>query len=255
MWQIFSVLLIGLLGCLVMLLAPKLLQRVERKVAREPWKSGLVGFLGQMLFIPLFVIVLVVLCISIIGIPLAILWIPTAFLGCLLVSFLGYSAVALRLGRWAEQRFGWNLGGPYVALLFGVILINGWAIAGEALSWGWGPLKIFSFMFFILSFILCYVTWTIGFGAALLTRFGTAEGWSSGGVAPTVPPPPASPQPDPYPANDPDDAPALSDDAESSDVMDDVDPVEPVEESLESEERADEPTDSADPDEAETTSS
>ncbi len=190
MWQIFLVLLIGLLGCLVMLLAPRLLQRVEQKVVQEPWKSGLVGFLGQMLFIPLFVIVLVVLLVSIIGIPLAILWIPMAILGCLLVSFLGYSAVALRIGRWAEQRFGWNLGGPYVALLFGVILINGWAIAGEALSWGWGPLKIISFMFVFMSFILCYATWTIGFGAALLTRFGTADRWSRGG-APVVPPPPA----------------------------------------------------------------
>jgi hypothetical protein len=191
MWQIFSVLLIGLLGCLVLLLAPRPLQRVERKVITEPWKSGLVGFLAQILFAPLLVLVIVVLCLSIIGIPLLIL-IPFAILALLLLSFLGYAAVALRLGRWAEQRFGWNFGGSYVALLVGVILINGWSIAGEALSWGWGPLKIFAFMFFAVSFVFCYVAWTLGFGATLLTRFGTAEGWSSS-AAPVVPPPPVPP--------------------------------------------------------------
>ncbi len=42
-----------------------------------------------------------------------------------------------------------------------------------------------------------YLAWTIGIGGALLTRFGTSEGWSGGAQAalPPTPQPPAAPAP------------------------------------------------------------
>ena len=58
-----------------------------------------------------------------------------------------------------------------------------------------GPLKVFAIILGILGFIIQYVAWTVGFGALLLTRFGTRYYWGeSTGPAPTSPPATGGPE-------------------------------------------------------------
>ncbi|MCP4222727.1 MAG: hypothetical protein GY773_05230 [Actinomycetia bacterium] len=121
---------------------------------------------------PILVIICLLLLISIIGIPLLLL-VPFAILGFILVAFLGYTAVAYRLGGWSEARFGWNFANPYFTLLFGVGLIEIWALLGEFLSFGPGPIRFFAAMFMLFGCLVIYLAWTIGLGGAVLTRFGT----------------------------------------------------------------------------------
>jgi hypothetical protein len=193
MWEAFKLLVLGLLGCLVMLVAREPLERVKRKAAAEPWKSGLVGLLVQILFAPLLVLVTLILVISIIGIPLVLL-VPFFVLALLLVAFLGYSGVALGIGEFLRDRFGWKLSSPYLVLLLGVLTIQIWSVIGDLLDFGWGPLWFFAVMFGIVGVLIKYVAWTVGLGAAFLSRFGTADSWARQ-AAVSYPPAPAPPQP------------------------------------------------------------
>ncbi len=191
-WGGFCLILFLLFAGLVLLLGRRPLERMERKVAEEPWKSGLVGLLSQILILPLFILVLLVLVISIIGIPLLLL-LPFAILGLLLLAFMGFCAVALRMGRILEARFGWTLASPYLVLILGIAAIGIWSLIADLLDFGGGLLWFFVMMFAIFGALVKYLAWTVGFGAAVLTRFGTAEGWG-GQAEPLAPTNQAPPQ-------------------------------------------------------------
>ncbi len=183
MWRVFGIAVLALLACLVLLVAPRPVERVQRAIAVEAWKAGLIGFLAQALFLPTLLVVILVLCISIIGIPLLLL-VPFAIMGLCLVAFVGYCGVAYQIGRFIERRFGWDLTSPYLVITVGVVAIHVWSLVGALLAWG--PLWIFSIMFRTFGALIWYVAGTVGFGAALLTRFGTTD--IAGGAAPELPP-------------------------------------------------------------------
>ncbi len=190
-WKLGATLVLALIACLVLLLARGPVERVEQRVAADPWKAALAGLLAEILFFPLLILVIVVLCISIVGIPLLIL-VPFAILAFVGLFVLGYTAVAYRLGRWAAGRFGWNVAGPFVALLLGILFVQGWSLVGKLLSLGGGPVWLVGVLLGLFGFLLKYIVWTIGLGATVLTRFGTASGWSRGApVAAAVAQPPA----------------------------------------------------------------
>ena len=186
MWEAFKIVVIALLACLVMLVAREPLERVKRRAASEPWLSGLVGLGVWIFFLPLLVVVIVILCISIIGIPLLLL-VPFFVLALIMVAFLGYSSVALGIGQFLRDRFGWKIGNPYLVLLLGVLTLQVWSIIGDSLDVGWGPLWFFAVMFGLFGLVIKFIAWTVGLGAAVLSRFGTADGW--GGTAAAVSPP------------------------------------------------------------------
>ncbi|MDX1501666.1 MAG: hypothetical protein R3325_04830 [Thermoanaerobaculia bacterium] len=184
LWSLFGLVVLGLLACLALLLAPGPVRRIGQRAGEEPWQAGLVGLLAQILFLPLFVTITLILLVSVIGIPLLLL-VPFALLALALVAFLGYTGVALRLGEWLRERFGWGLSSPYVVLLVGVVSLQIWWFLGEALTIGGGPLRAVAALFLLFGGLLQWIAWTIGFGAALLSRFGSRRS------AAVAPPPPA----------------------------------------------------------------
>lgn len=193
-WDLFGFVVLLLLAFLVVLLAGGAVETIGRKAAAEPWKSGLVGLLAQILFIPLLILVVLILTLSIVGIPLLLL-VPFGVLAVILVAFLGLVGAAWQLGRWLEARFGWRLGNPYVAVLAGLALLHVWTFIGELLDFG-GPVVLFSFMFLAFGALVKYVAWTVGLGAALLTRAGTAGDWRSAANGSNELPPLPEPEPD-----------------------------------------------------------
>jgi hypothetical protein len=196
-WNLFSgwfrlvgtVLRVGivlLLAMLVLLIAERPVERIGERAAREPWLSGFTGLLAQLLFVPVLVLTVVVLAVSIIGIPLLVL-VPFGLLAFLLAVLVGFSGVALRIGRWAVG----TSRPPFVALAVGVTLVAAVGLLARGLALVPAPLWPLTWMVGVAGFFVEYVAWTVGLGAALLTRFGS-RGLPYGPPAAYPPPVPQS---------------------------------------------------------------
>ncbi len=187
--KLFAFIVVALFACLVLLVARSPLQRVERKVAEEPWKAGLVGLVSQIAFLPLLAVTCVILAVSIIGIPLLLL-VPFVLVGVVLMAFLGYAAVAYRVGRWVEERFNWRGHNDYWVLVVGLGLLAAFGFVSRALDFH--PLGFFSGMLAFVGFMVQYAAWTVGFGGALLTRFGAGPRTAAAAAPPPAAPPAAA---------------------------------------------------------------
>lgn len=157
------------LGALVMLLGRQYVEKTSLRAAAEPLKAGAVGFLAQLLFLPVLLVTIVILIITLIGIPLLLL-IPFALLGLCAIALLGFTSMAYRIGQFVSERFGWGLSGPYAATVLGVLVIVSPLLLGRLLSLIGGPIMPIAFGLFVIAFIVEYLVWTIGFGAVALAR-------------------------------------------------------------------------------------
>jgi hypothetical protein len=189
------IIVLGALASLVYLLARRPVERMSYRVVKSPWKAALVGLVAQLLFLPVLVLTVVLLAVSIIGIPL-LLVVPFALVALAIGVLVGFTAVARNVGSGAETRFGWQHDNPYIAVAVGVGLIMLVSFFASALGVAGGPLGVFAVLLGILGFVIQYAAWTVGFGALLLTRFGTRYSWGEGpdsGMAPAPPPAPGEP--------------------------------------------------------------
>jgi len=170
-WKILGIMVLMLFACLVLVLFPHRLEGVEERLRQEPWKAALVGLGAELLFLPLLLAVIVLLAVSIIGIPLLLL-VPFLVLAFFLTAFFGFTASAHRVGRWTEERFSWHFGNPYLQMVVGVGLIVVISLFGRIVGLGGGILGFFSVSLLIVGWLVQYLAWTLGLGAALLSRWG-----------------------------------------------------------------------------------
>jgi hypothetical protein len=184
-----------LLAWLVVLVAQRPVGRIQERAALDPWRAGLAGLLSWVLFLPLLFLVVVVLAISIIGIPLLIL-IPVVIFVFLVGLLVGYAAVAGAVGRWLEGRFGWRVGNAFLAVLVGMVAIEGWSIAADVLDVIAGPIPFVASATMVFGLVVRFAAWTVGLGAVVLSRFGAAPRTAAASSAPPPPlPPPVEPEP------------------------------------------------------------
>ena len=161
--------LFALLAALLLLLAPRPVERVSVAVRSEPWKSALVGFFAQLVFVPLLVVTIVFLVISIIGIPLLVL-VPFLILAFFAALLLGFTGTASAVARGARERFTWA---PTVPMLVvGLLVIWIFTLVGRLFSLPGGPFALVGGMLLLGGFLVEYAAWTVGLGGAILTRFG-----------------------------------------------------------------------------------
>jgi hypothetical protein len=178
--------LVMLLALIVAVVASGPTERIARRVAVDPWVSGFVGLLAQVLFVPVLVLTVVFLAISIVGIPLLFL-VPFALVALLFGVLMGFTGVARRVGEWAVGPYK----GPMVATMVGVAVITAGAIVTRIVWLIPGPIAPLAFVLWMTALFIEYIAWTVGLGALLLTRFGT-RGPSApplDAVPPPVPPP------------------------------------------------------------------
>jgi hypothetical protein len=165
---LFRVGLLALLGMVIVAFGRRYVEGVADRAATDPLRSGLTGFLGQLLFLPVLLLTVIVLAVSIIGIPLLLL-VPFAIMLVLIVGLVGFTGVAYYLGGASSTRLGWADRGPYVRVLLGVLVIASVTLLARAISVIGGG--FFAFPIHILGYLVEYAAWTLGFGAEILRLY------------------------------------------------------------------------------------
>ncbi len=165
--------LLLLLGAGAIFFFPNAFNKVSEGVGENLLKSGLVGLLGEILVVPVLVVVSLVLAVSIIGIPLLFLVIPLAVLGIVSAIFMGYIGTGMFVGGKIGERASWTLSSPYRVMLVGVIALLAFDILAAFVGITSGALWPVQVAFGIVGGIITFLAVTVGFGAVILTRFGT----------------------------------------------------------------------------------
>jgi len=163
------VMLLILLTTLVLFVAKLPVEQIADRVAADPVKSWFVGFLAEMLFIPVLIMAAVVLAISIIGIPLLLL-VPVAIVALLVVMLVGFTAVAYHIGRLLQDKVEALRPRPYAATFAGILLIVSPVLLARLVGLT-GDLGFIVWPIAAVGFLLEYSVWTAGLGAAALVRF------------------------------------------------------------------------------------
>ena len=188
---IFTGLLIVLSG-LVLLVSPKGVDRVRSAAVSDPLIMLVVGFGIELLILPALIVASILLAVTVIGIPFAILLWPAALVALALALVLGYTGAAAAAGDWFRNRFKGASGvaaGSFGALALGVLTIQALALVADLLGFLGLP-WFFRFMFGFPGLVVCYLAWTIGLGAACMTALGTSRfGAKAAQTLPPTPPP------------------------------------------------------------------
>lgn len=178
--------LLFLLTTLVLFVAKTPVEQIADRVAADPVKSWFVGFLTEMLFIPVLIMTAVVLAISIIGIPLLVL-LPVAVVALLVVMLVGFTGVAYHIGRLLQDKVDGLRTRPYVATFVGILLIVSPVLLARLVGLT-GDLGFVVWPIAAVGFLLEYSVWTAGLGAAALARFNRPPQAPTTAIATTMSP-------------------------------------------------------------------
>jgi hypothetical protein len=174
-----------LFAALVVLFGRDYVERAGAMAASSSLKAGAVGFVAQVLFLPLLVITIVVLVMTIVGIPL-ILLLPFVVLGIAVIALVGFTGVAHHVGGLATSRLGLADSNPYVVTIVGVLLLMLPVMLSRLASLGGGMLFPLAATLGIAGFVIEYLAWTVGFGAVALTRFRRGADSRAGDASPAA---------------------------------------------------------------------
>jgi carbonic anhydrase/acetyltransferase-like protein (isoleucine patch superfamily) len=161
--------LLALLTALVMVVARTPVEQIADQVAAEPVKSWVVGFLAEILFVPVLVMTVVVLAISIIGIPLLLL-VPVAIVAGIILMLVGFTGVAYHFGRLLQQRIDALSARPYAATFAGMAMILSPLLLARLVGLT-GVVSGLVWALVAVGLVLEYTAWTAGLGAVALVRF------------------------------------------------------------------------------------
>jgi hypothetical protein len=174
MLTVARVIMLCALTSLVVLVGREYVEQAGARAAVEPIKAGAVGLLAQLLFFPLLVITILVLVVTLIGIPLLVL-IPFALLALAVIGLVGFTAVASNLGRLLSQRFDWRNRNPYLTVVTGVVLLVSPVLIARLIGLAGVRLIPITGTLAFLGFLAEYVAWTVGFGSVALLRFSRSQ--------------------------------------------------------------------------------
>jgi hypothetical protein len=166
--------LLMLLAGFVILVARTPVELISERATAEPGKSWVIGFLIEILFVPVLVLTIVVLAISIIGIPLLVL-VPFAIVGTMVVLLVGFTGVAYALGGVLQKRVEPLRDRPYLATFVGIMAILSPLLLARLINLTGGLVDGLGFIagtLILVGFVSEYMAWTFGLGAAVLAWFG-----------------------------------------------------------------------------------
>ena len=205
LFGLISLLLFVGLAALTGRLFPERLVRISDTISKRTFLSLVLGLMS----IPLAFVIGLLLVVTVIGIPLAIL-LPFLFA---LAAFVGYTAAVYLLGsKLLGRRTGVD-SGMIAPIAAGTAFVTIFYAIGVPLMAMEGTGRVFGFGFLLLWLVIGTVCWMLGLGALLLSRLGQEPASPVAPArsqwAPSAPPPPVvraggeAPPPPPAPASAP----------------------------------------------------
>lgn len=182
---IVRVLMFILFALIVTAVGHRAVQQIGARIVAEPVRAGLVGLLAEILFVPVLVVTCIALLISIIGIPLLIL-VPFGIILVGIVMLVGFTGAAYIAGGWTLDRFGRLERSPYLTVAVGIVVIAGLTLIGRLFALAVGG---FGAPFYVVGYLLEYVAWTVGFGAAIQTWIQMRRGPAAPPISTAAPEP------------------------------------------------------------------
>ncbi|HEX6747972.1 MAG TPA: polymer-forming cytoskeletal protein [Longimicrobium sp.] len=180
---LISTLTLGLIlcgiGAAIVFYALPQLERVSHTVRRDTARAAGIGIAANFLSIPAFIIGIVVLCVTIVGILLLPLFIPLFWVAIAAAAAFGVVAVAHALGeRTAEQSGSFESlrRNAYTYVFTGVAVLLVPLFFAHLLELT-GFLGWLGDLVELLGNLILWLAATIGFGAVVITRAGTRAGW------------------------------------------------------------------------------
>jgi hypothetical protein len=164
--RIIKIIFFLFIGIVVISIAPRHVTKVKDRINQDFFKCALIGFIAEILILPVFLL----LIITIIGIPLAILVEPLL----VVVTFvLGYTAVSYFVGEKLKDRTNLKPQTPLITLIIGILAVEAILLAARLVGILGHPFAPISWILTFFGWAFWYVVITTGFGAAILTRLGT----------------------------------------------------------------------------------
>jgi hypothetical protein len=164
--RIIKIMLFLFLGIVVISIVPKNVAKVKDKIQQDFLKSALVGLAGEILILPIFVLLIV----TIIGIPVAILVEPLLILVALI---LGYTGISYFIGEKLKESTSLKPESPMMTLVIGILAVESVLLLARVVGIFGHFLTPLSWILTFIGWMIWYVVITVGFGASILTRLGT----------------------------------------------------------------------------------
>jgi hypothetical protein len=155
----------------------KYIEGVADTARHAPGRSFLVGLAASFLVVPAFVLGIIALVISVIGIPGLLVWVPGFPVAVVLGVLLGYLGVAHAAGEaFAERRFyvtDWfQRGNSYYFLLSGIGILLALFLASQVVHMAGPWLSFITGILIALGVVTTVAATLTGLGAVLISRAG-----------------------------------------------------------------------------------
>jgi hypothetical protein len=174
--NLVTILILGLIGAAVIAFGGDKIDVIAETVRRAPGRSAAVGAAGTVLLVPVWVLGFVALVVSIVGIPVAIAWLPLFPIAACLAALVGYLSVARNAGEWlADSDLPWT---QWIRKSNSLITMTGGLLGLMALFVAANVVSMAPFLGFlrgllaVAGFVVTVAAMQIGFGAVILTRGG-----------------------------------------------------------------------------------
>ncbi|MFQ6032671.1 MAG: hypothetical protein ACE5K2_07095 [Candidatus Zixiibacteriota bacterium] len=178
--RIVRIMIFLFLGIVVISIVPKNVAKVKDRIRQDLLKSALVGFAAEILILPIFILLIV----TIIGIPVALLVEPLLILVALI---LGYTGVSYFIGEKLRESTSLKPETPMMTLVIGILAVESVLLLARFVGLFEHFLFAFSLILTLIGWMIWYVAITVGFGASILTRLGTRPKEVKSVEAPTKP--------------------------------------------------------------------
>lgn len=181
----FIILILSLLGALVLYFGDEKLSVVAETARRSPGRAATVGIAGAFLLLPVYLLGMLALAVSIIGIPVILAWAPLFPVVATLAVGLGYFAVARNVGAWLSRQeypyLNWiRTSNPYTLLVGGLVGLMAAFVLANVVRLGGPWLGFLRGLLVTVGILVTAGAALIGFGAVLITRGGRRPEYYAG---------------------------------------------------------------------------